>query len=84
MTAVTMYTSNYCGFCRRALALLQSKGVAVEQILVDGDPAKRREMEERSGRRTVPQIWIGERHVGGCDELHALERQGELDPLLAA
>ena len=63
---------------------LQRKGVTdVERIRVDLEPARRVEMQERSGRRTVPQIWIGERHVGGCDDLHDLESSGELDQLLA-
>lgn len=84
MAAVTLYTSNYCGYCRRAVSLLRSKGVAFEEISVDGHPDRRREMERLSGRHTVPQIWIGERHVGGCDDLFALERSGQLDPLLAA
>lgn len=83
MAAVTLYSSDYCGFCRRAKSLLHAKQAAVTEINVDSDRAARREMEQRSGRRTVPQIWIGDRHVGGCDDLYALERNGELDALLA-
>lgn len=79
-----MYLTQYCGFCRAALRLLERKGVTdVEQLRVDLDPARRAEMRARSGRRTVPQIWIGERHVGGFDELQDLELAGELDGLLA-
>ena len=79
-----MYLTQYCGFCRAALRLLERKGVTdVEQLRVDLDPARRAEMRARSGRRTVPQIWIGERHVGGFDELQDLELAGELDELLA-
>ncbi len=82
---VLMYTTEYCPFCRAAERLLERKGVTgIERVRVDLDPERRAEMMQRSGRRTVPQIWIGERHVGGSDELHALERSGELDRLLAA
>jgi len=79
-----MYLTQYCGFCRAALRLLENKGVTdIEQVRVDLDPARRAEMQARSGRRTVPQIWIGERHVGGFDELQDLELAGALDDLLA-
>lgn len=78
-----MYSSRYCPFCQRAAGLLASKGVAVEIHDVDGDAAVRQDMMARSGRHTVPQIFIGEQHVGGCDELHALEFDGRLDALLA-
>jgi len=79
-----MYLTQYCGFCRAALRLLEKKGVTdLEQVRVDLDPARRAEMQARSGRHTVPQIWIGERHVGGFDELQDLELAGELDDLLA-
>lgn len=81
---VTIYTTQICPYCIRAKDLLQSKGAAYTEIAVDRQPERRLEMMERSGRRTVPQIWIGEQHVGGCDELYALERQGRLDTLLAA
>ncbi len=79
-----MYLTQYCGFCRAALRLLEKKGVTdVDLVRVDLDAARRAEMQARSGRRTVPQIWIGEHHVGGFDELQALEFAGELDELLA-
>ena len=85
MVKVTMYATDWCPYCQRAEALLRSKGVTeLEKILVDQEPVRKQEMIERSGRRTVPQIFIGERHVGGCDDLHALDRAGGLDPLLAA
>jgi glutaredoxin 3 len=79
-----MYLTAACPFCQSADRLLQKKGVAVEKIRVDLEPARRAEMMQKSGRRTVPQIWIGSRHVGGCDELYALEREGKLSPLLTA
>ncbi len=78
-----MYLTAGCPYCQSALRLLQNKGVTdIERIRVDLEPARRTEMTQRSGRYTVPQIWIGGRHVGGCDELFALERAGALDPLL--
>ena len=80
---VTVYTTRFCYYCRRAKHLLDAKGTDYREIAVDQEPEKRMEMIQRSGRRTVPQIWIGEQHVGGCDELHLLERQGKLDKLLA-
>jgi len=84
MTApVTLYTTRFCPYCIRARRLLDRKGVDYTDIAVDREPARRQEMMERSGQRTVPQIWIGERHIGGCDELHELERDGRLDALLA-
>lgn len=79
-----MYLTASCPFCQSAEQLLAEKGVAVEKIRVDLEPARRAEMTKKSGRRTVPQIWIGERHVGGCDDLYALEREGKLDFLLKA
>lgn len=79
---VTIYSSATCGFCYRAKALLDSKGVNYNEISVDGDQQARVEMMQASGRRTVPQIWIGQQHVGGCDELYDLERRGELEPML--
>lgn len=82
MATVTIYTTRYCPYCIRAKHLLEQKQVAYQEIAVDGNPERRAEMERRSGRHTVPQIWIGDRHIGGCDELWALERQGELDRLL--
>ncbi len=84
MARVTMYTTATCPYCQSAERLLADKGVKdLENIRVDMEPARREEMMRRSGRRTVPQIWIGERHVGGCDDLHDLEREGRLDALLA-
>jgi glutaredoxin 3 len=83
MKTVTIYTSILCPYCHRAKALLQRKGAEVTEVDVGCDRGKRSEMEERTGRHTVPQIFIGERHVGGCDDLHALERNGELDAILA-
>jgi glutaredoxin 3 len=77
-----MYLTAACPFCQSADRLLQQKGAEVDRIRVDLEPARRAEMQRKSGRRTVPQIWIGERHIGGCDDLYALERKGELDPLL--
>ena len=78
-----MYLTGYCSYCQAALRLLEQKGVTdIEKIRVDLEPARLTEMTQRSGRYTVPQIWIGDRHVGGCDELFALERAGALDPLL--
>lgn len=84
MANVTIYSSNFCPFCFRAKQLLQHKQADFSEILVDGDHALRQEMMEKSGRHTVPQIWIGDRHVGGCDDLFALESAGELDALLAS
>ncbi len=83
MAEVIMYSTPWCPYCMRARSLLKSKGVTFTDIDVAGQPQLRREMEERSGRHTVPQIWIGTLHVGGCDDLHALDRQGLLDGLLA-
>lgn len=83
MADVTLYSTGWCPFCVRAKRLLAGKGARVHEIDVDREPEARREMMARSGRRTVPQIWIGDRHVGGYDELFALERTGELDDLLA-
>ncbi len=80
---VVIYTGALCGYCAMAKRLLQDKGVAYEEIPVDMDVARRAEMEQRSGRRTVPQIFIGEQHIGGYDDLAALERAGKLDALLA-
>jgi glutaredoxin 3 len=83
MPKITMYATDVCPFCIRAEALLKSKGVAaIDKIRVDLEPARKDEMIERTGRRTVPQIYIGDRHVGGCDDLVALDRAGGLEPLL--
>lgn len=84
MAKVEVYTTTYCPFCHRAKALLQSKGVAFEEIDVTDDPELRQKMVQLSGgRRTVPEIFINGRIIGGYDELHALDARGELDPLLA-
>jgi glutaredoxin 3 len=84
MARVFMYSTGVCPYCVRAEQLLVRKGVAdIDKIRVDLDPARRDEMVARTGRRTVPQIYIGETHVGGFDELAALDRAGGLDPLLA-
>lgn len=82
MRPVTVYTRAYCPYCTRALALLERKGAPVTEIDASC-PLKRQEMIDRSGRWTFPQIFVGETHVGGCDDLHALEKRGGLDPLLA-
>ena len=86
MAKVEMYATEVCPYCVRAEALLKRKGVTqIEKIRVDLDPAKRAEMEQRvPGARTVPQIFINGQAVGGCDDIHELDRQGKLDPLLAA
>lgn len=83
MPPVTVYTRAACPYCTRALELLESKGVSVREIDATADPDKRQEMIQRSGRFTFPQIFVGDTHVGGCDDLHALERRGGLDALLA-
>ena len=80
---VVMYSTPYCPYCMAARRLLTIKGLTYAEHNVDADPAKRTEMETRSGRRTVPQIFVNERHVGGFDELNALEQSGELDDWLA-
>ncbi len=85
MAKIRMYATAVCPFCQRAEMLLKAKGVTkIEKIRVDLDPRQREEMMDKTGRRTVPQIYIGERHVGGFDELAALEHAGKLDSLLAA
>ena len=83
MSTVRLYRTAICPYCVRAKALLKRKGVEFDEIHLDGDPAGRARLVEISGgRRTVPQIFVGDDHVGGCDELYAMERQGRLDPLL--
>jgi glutaredoxin 3 len=82
MKAVTIYTKATCPYCVRALELLRSKNVQITEIKIDEYPEKRPEMEALSQRKTVPQIFIGDKHVGGCDDLYALEEAGKLDPLL--
>ena len=81
---VVLYSSNYCPYCTRAKQLLKHKGVQYTEFLVDGDTAMRQKMMQLSGSHTVPQIWVGNTHVGGCDDLFDLERQGVLDDLLNA
>ena len=84
MTQVLMYSTGVCPYCQRAEALLKARGfTAIEKVRVDLEPARRDEMVERTGRRTVPQIFIGETHVGGFDDLSALDRDGKLTPLLS-
>jgi glutaredoxin 3 len=85
MADVLMYSSEYCPYCVQAERLLARKGVtSIEKVRVDLEPGRRQEMMQKTGRRTVPQIYIGDRHVGGFDDLVALDRAGGLDPLLAA
>lgn len=79
---VVIYSSDYCPYCVRAKALLKKKGAAFEELVVDRDSGLRQEMTKKAGKHTVPQIWVGDTHVGGCDELYALERAGKLDALL--
>ena len=84
MTPVKMYTTQVCPYCMQAKALLKQRGVEnIEEIRVDLDPAQREQMMTITGRRTVPQIFIGNTHVGGCDDLFALDQQGALVPMLA-
>jgi glutaredoxin 3 len=81
---IQMYTTAVCPYCVRAEQLLRQRGVTeIEKIRIDLEPARKDEMIARTGRRTVPQIFIGDRHVGGCDDLYAVDRAGELAPLLA-
>lgn len=80
---IEIYTTPICGYCMRAKQLLDAKGAVYEEIDVMQDSARRAEMMERSGRRTVPQIFIGDRHIGGSDDLYMLDRMGKLDELLA-
>lgn len=84
MSHVVIYTTRICPYCIRAKQLLQAKGVEFNEISVDAQPELRLEMMEKSGRRTVPQIWVGETHVGGYDDLWAMDRAGKLEPLLDA
>jgi len=84
MAKVTIYTRPFCGYCARALSLLTDKGVDFTEVEAGMDPKLRQEMMQRSGRTTFPQIFIGEQHIGGCDDMMALEREGKLDQMLAA
>lgn len=81
-SGVLMYCTGFCPYCKMAIRLLESKDVAIEKVRVDEQPARRSEMERLSGRRTVPQIFVGETHVGGFTELVRFEKLGELDALL--
>jgi glutaredoxin 3 len=80
---VVIYTTSYCPYCFRAKDLLDSKGVHYKEVDVSGDPEQRAWLLKATGRRTVPQIFINGKPVGGCDDIYALDRQGKLDPLLA-
>jgi len=84
MAQVRIYTTRTCGYCVAAKNLLANKGLTFDEIPVDGDYALRRELVVMSGRHTVPQIWLGETHIGGYDDLRRLEQQGELDRLIAS
>lgn len=84
IAGIVMYSTRFCPFCIRARQLLAQKQLPFKDIPVDGDPASRSRMEARSGRHTVPQIWIGDRHIGGFDDLWLLEQRGDLDSLLSA
>ena len=83
MAKVLMYSTRWCPFCIRARSLLDRKGVEYTDIDVGAEPTRREEMMARGGGRTVPQIWVNDHHVGGCDDLFSLERAGKLDPMLA-
>ncbi len=82
--SVLIYTTRYCPYCVRAKQLLSSKNVRFKEIAVDNDRSARNQMVKKAGRTSVPQIWVGHHHVGGCDELFALERAGQLDSLLSS
>ncbi len=82
MTTILIYSGNFCSYCTMAKRLLDKKGLTYTEINVDGKPELRQEMMHKTKRRTIPQIYIGEHHVGGFDELYALEKRGELDVLL--
>ena len=84
MKPVTVYTTNYCPYCVRAKDLLKRKGVSFSEVSVEDDAVRAAMVERAGGRRTVPQIFIGETHVGGFDDLYALDKAGKLDPLLAS
>ncbi len=83
MAKIDIYTKPYCPYCERAKELLEAKGVQFSEIVASNDPALRAEMNERSGRYTYPQVFIDDRHIGGCDDLMALDSRGGLDPLLS-
>ena len=83
MAEITIYTTRFCPFCIRAKMLLEHKSLAYDEIPVDGDRVRRAEMERLSGRHTVPQIWINDKHIGGCDDLYALYEEGSLEKMLS-
>lgn len=83
MSQVVIYSSAWCPYCIRAKQLLAAKHIEFQEILVDGKPELRAEMKEKAGSNSVPQIWINDQHIGGCDDLYALEQAGKLDTLLA-
>ena len=83
MAAITIYTTNYCPYCVKAKDLLKRKGVAYEEISAEDDAVREAMILKAGGRRTVPQIFINDQHIGGCDDLYALDKAGKLDPLLA-
>lgn len=83
MPVITIYTTDYCSYCRAAKSFFAAKGLAYQEVDLSGDDAARQDLVERSGRTTVPQIWIGDTHVGGYDDLRALDRAGKLATLLA-
>ena len=82
MLKIDLYSKDYCLWCQRAKELLNIKGVSFNEIDVTGDSEREQEMRQRSGRRTVPQLFIGDQHIGGCSDLFAMDEQGTLDPLL--
>ncbi|AJE23034.1 glutaredoxin 3 [Azotobacter chroococcum] len=82
MPKIVIYTRDWCSYCARAKRLLDAKGALYQEIDIEGSPELEAEMRRKAGRTSVPQIWIGDAHVGGCDDLHALERAGRLDALL--
>ncbi|TBW10893.1 glutaredoxin 3 [Azotobacter chroococcum] len=82
MPKIVIYTRDWCSYCARAKRLLDAKGALYQEIDIEGSPELEAEMRRKAGRTSVPQIWIGDTHVGGCDDLHALERAGRLDALL--
>jgi glutaredoxin 3 len=84
MAKITIYTRPFCGYCARAIALLGDKGADFTEVEAGMDPKLRQEMMDRSGRTTFPQIFVGEQHIGGCDDMMALDRDGKLDQMLAA
>lgn len=83
MASAEVYSSASCYYCIKAKQLLEAKGISYQEFIVDGDPELRTTMMNKSGRHTTPQIWINNKHIGGCDDLYSLERSGELELLLA-